>query len=194
MCILHSYILKPCINTIIVPILKNKNGNHQESGNNRPIAIATVVSKLFEQVIFVNIKNFLDTADNQFGFKTNHSTDMCVFLLKQAISCCITRDSPIFCVFLNASKSFDRVNHYLLFQKLIVRNVPMCFVRLLVYWYTQQSMQIRWGRCYSSLFSAEVGTVLLKSTAVLVLGTLLKLYRGTGTVLKKYRGTGTRYF
>ena len=28
----------------------------------------------------------------------------------------------------------------------------MCFVRLLVYWYTQQSMQIRWGRCYSSLF------------------------------------------
>ena len=29
----------------------------------------------------------------------------------------------------------------------------MCFVRLLVCWYTQQSMQIRWGRYYSSLFS-----------------------------------------
>ena len=46
---------------------------------------------------------------------------------------------------------------HLLFQKLIVRNVPMCFVRLLVYWYTQQSMQIRWGRCYSSLFSVTNG-------------------------------------
>ena len=69
---------------------------------------------------------------------------MCVFLLKQAISYYITRGSPIFCVFLDASKTFDRVNHYLLFQKLIVGKVAMCFVCLLVYWYTQQSMQIRW--------------------------------------------------
>ena len=85
MCILRGYIPKPCINTVIVPILKNKNGNHQDCDNYRPIAIATVVSKLFEQVIFVNIKNFLDISNNQFGFKTKHSTDVCVFLLKQAI-------------------------------------------------------------------------------------------------------------
>ena len=128
-----------CIRAVIV---KNKNGNYQDCGNYRPIEIATIISKLFEQVILINIKNFLDTTDNQFGFKTKHSTDMCVFLLKQAISYYITRSSPIFCVFLDASKAFDRVNHYLLFQKLIVRNVPMCFVRLLVFWCTQQSMQI----------------------------------------------------
>ena len=30
MCILHGYIPKPCINTVIVPIVKNKNGNHQD--------------------------------------------------------------------------------------------------------------------------------------------------------------------
>ena len=64
---------------------------------------------------------------------------MCVFLLKQAISYYITCGSPIFCVFLDGSKAFDQVNHYLLFQ----HNVPMCFVHLLVYWYAQQSMQIR---------------------------------------------------
>ena len=79
MCILHGYIPKPCIHSIIVPILKNKNGNHQDCGNCRPIAIATVVSKLFEQVILINIKNFLDTTENQFAFKTKHSTDRCVF-------------------------------------------------------------------------------------------------------------------
>ena len=112
MCILHDYVTKPCINTVILPILKNKNRNHQDSGNYRPIAIATVVSKLFEQVIFVNIKNFLDTIDNQFGFKTKHSTDMCVFLFKQVITYYITRGSPIFCVFLDASKAFDRVNRF----------------------------------------------------------------------------------
>ena len=131
--------------------------NHQDCGNYRPIAIATIVSKLFEQVILIIIKNFFDTTDNQFGFKTKHSTDMCVFLLKQGISYYVTRGSPIFCVFLDASKTFDRVNHYLLFQKLIVRSVPMCVDRLLVYWYTQQSMQIRLGRYYSSLFSVTNG-------------------------------------
>ena len=30
MCIVHGDIPKPCINTVIVPILKNKNGNHQD--------------------------------------------------------------------------------------------------------------------------------------------------------------------
>ena len=101
MCILHGYIPKPCINTVIV-LVKNKNGrpNHQDCGNYGPVAIATVFSKLFEQVILINIKNFLDTTDNQFGFKTKHSTDMCVFLLKQAISYYITRGSPIFVFFL----------------------------------------------------------------------------------------------
>ena len=29
--------------------------------------------------------NFLSSVDNQFGFKPAHSTDMCFFLLKQAI-------------------------------------------------------------------------------------------------------------
>ena len=101
MCILHGYISKPCINTVIVPILKNKNSNHQDCGNYRPIAIATVVSKLlFKQVTLINIKNFLDTTDNQFGFKTKHTTDMCVFLLKQAISYYITRGRTIFSVFI----------------------------------------------------------------------------------------------
>ena len=51
------------VKTVTVPILKNKNDNHQDCDIYRPIAIATVVSKLFEQVILINIKIFLDTTD-----------------------------------------------------------------------------------------------------------------------------------
>ena len=52
---------------------------------------------------------------------------MGVFLLKQAISYYNDNDTPVFAVFLDASKAFDRVDHHLLFAKLVDRNVPECF-------------------------------------------------------------------
>ena len=56
---------------------------------------------------------------NQFGFKAKVSSDMCVFTLKQLISSYHKQGSPVYCAFLDASKAFDRVNHYMLFKKLI---------------------------------------------------------------------------
>ena len=58
---------------------------------------------------------------------------------------------------MNASKAFDRTNHNLLFAKLVKRNVPMCIVRLLLSWYRQQTMQVKWGANYSSPFTVTTG-------------------------------------
>ena len=44
------------IGTTIVPIIKNKCGNLADSNNYRPIAIATIVSKLFESVFYINAR------------------------------------------------------------------------------------------------------------------------------------------
>jgi len=49
---------------------------------------------------------------------------------------------------LDASKAFDRVLHMKVFEKLIQRNMPMCFVRLLKHWYKEQTMQIKWDLRY----------------------------------------------
>lgn len=157
MCLVHGFIPKTCLNTELVPIVKNKSGDARDIGNYRPIAIATVISKLFERVVLCNIEHCLVTNDNQFGFKSKHSTDMCIFLLKQAISYYVKHGSPMFAVFLDASKAFDRVNHSSLFKKLIQRNVPMCFVRLLESWYGQQLMQVRWDCHFSQPFSVSNG-------------------------------------
>ena len=46
--------------------------------NYRPIALASVVSKVAESVIYNRISVYLDTCPNQFGFKRNHSTDQCI--------------------------------------------------------------------------------------------------------------------
>ena len=61
MCIVHGYIPNSCLNTTIVPICKNKNGNMSDTSNYRPVAVATVVSKLLEHFILSNISPFLGT-------------------------------------------------------------------------------------------------------------------------------------
>ena len=75
MCIVHRYIPNSCLKTTIVTICKNKNGSMSDTSNYRPVAVATVVSKLLEHFILSNISPFLGTTDNQFGFKAGHSTD-----------------------------------------------------------------------------------------------------------------------
>jgi len=126
--------------TVIVPICKNKNGNIDDAGNCRPVSLATIIYKLFEHYILSCISPLLATTDNQFGFKPKCSTDICIFLLKQTVSYYVSKDTPVFSAFLDASKAFDRNNHNLLFAKLIKRNVPMCIVRLLLRWYRLQTM------------------------------------------------------
>jgi len=108
-----------------------------------------VVSKLLEHFILSSVVPFLGTTDNQFGFKAGHSTDQCTFLLKQTASYFVTHGSSVKAVFLDASKAFDRVLHMKLFEKLIQRKVPMCFVHLLKHWYKEQMMQIKWGKNFS---------------------------------------------
>ena len=51
LCFTHGYMPLDMIKSTIVPVFKNKCGNLADSNNYRPIAIATIVSKLYESTI-----------------------------------------------------------------------------------------------------------------------------------------------
>ena len=84
-CLVRSYLPATCTNSVITPIMKNKHCNVSAISNYRPIALPNVISKYFEHYILFMTSNFLSSVDNQFGFRPAHSTDICSFLLKQAI-------------------------------------------------------------------------------------------------------------
>ena len=67
------------IDVVLVPIIKNKRASICSKANYRPIALAIIVSKIFEKLLYDRISYALTTCSNQFGFKTKHSTDMCIY-------------------------------------------------------------------------------------------------------------------
>ena len=74
LCLAHGYFPPAMIETTIVPIVKNKSGNLSDSSNYRPIALATIISKMFESVLLLKCAEYLSTSDNQFGFNLCHRT------------------------------------------------------------------------------------------------------------------------
>ena len=88
---------------------KNKAGGLSDSNNYRPIAIATITSKLLESVLLLKCSDYLTTCDNQFGFKASHGTDMCIYTLKELIDYYKCRGTTVYVTFLDASKAFDRL-------------------------------------------------------------------------------------
>ena len=107
----HFYMPSSMIETAIVPIVKNKCENLSESNNYRPIALDTIMSKLFESAILLKFEMFLDTCPNQFGFKKGHSTDMCIYILKEMIEYFKSRNTSVFVTYLDASKAYDKIDY-----------------------------------------------------------------------------------
>ena len=154
---IHNHLPPKFMETVIVPIIKDKKGNITDKNNYRPIAITSVTSKILEFLLLDRMRSQLSTTSNQFGFKNKHGTDMCVYTLKQVIEYYNQRSSPVYVCYLDASKAFDRINHWCLFKKLSTRTVDPILLRLLISWYCNQTFCVRWGNITSLFFTVSNG-------------------------------------
>ena len=119
--------------TAIVPILKNRQGDTSDKNIYRPIAIVMALSKIFELCIMRNVETQLITSDNQFGFKREPGTDLCRFTVKSVLKYYNLHYTPVYTCCFDASKAYDRVNHWTLFRKLLNRSIHILIVRMLKY-------------------------------------------------------------
>jgi len=106
------------------------------------IMISNAITKVLEFVV-VTSSSYVD--EYQFGFKAKHSTGLCTNVLKRTIDYYTERGSYVFCSFVDFSKTFDRVNYWKLFNKLLDDNVAYEYdvVKLLSFWYSNQSVSVR---------------------------------------------------
>lgn len=91
----------------IISIYKGKNKDKCDPTNYRGNALTSVMSKLFEKKILSRIEN--DFANKnvsfphnlQFGFRSEYGAVPACYVLKEAISYYVDKDSSVFCAFLD---------------------------------------------------------------------------------------------
>ena len=153
----HGYVCSEFLKGTIVPIVKDYSDNLYSASNYRGVTLGSTISQLFEQCILLKISHLLVSDDLQFGYKKKHSTSHAMFVLKTCVNHFLERGSGVFVTFMDCSKGFDKVNHFALFTKLIKRRVPLCFLLLIMYWYSNLSSNCRWSNCFSDYFPVPAG-------------------------------------
>ena len=95
------------MHAVIIPLLKCKSRDLADVNNYRPIAIASALSKVHEQVLLSRLARYLWTAFSQFGFKLSHGKEMAIFAPKQTVNFYRNQDTPVYMSMLGAKNAFD---------------------------------------------------------------------------------------
>ena len=154
----HSYVLQDFLKGEISPIVKDRTGDINSTSNYRGITLSSPFGQLFESALRLKFGYFLPSNALQFGFKQGMSTSHAMYALKNSINHYTSKGSKVFVAFMDLSKAFDLISHYGLFIKLMKKNVPLCFIRLIIYWYLNMSVSCKWGNSRSRTFNVSSGT------------------------------------
>lgn len=155
--LLHAFVPADFRFGLICPILKDKHGDQTKLNMYRGITLAPAISKLFESVLLAKYADCLQSDNLQFGFKKNYGCGHALFSLTESVQYFNKRGSKIYCAFLDASKAFDKVLIYGLLAKLIKRNAPVHFIRILQSWYSVLRCSVIWNSLIGKPFDVICG-------------------------------------
>ena len=124
----------------------------------RGITVSPVISKFFEICLLSRIKPYLSTSNRQFGFKSKIGCRDAIFTLRSTVEHFTNNNSTVNVCSIDLSKAFDRLDHCILFNKLMDRGVPNCYIKIIVLWYNKLYISVKWGG-FRSMFSKIVSGV-----------------------------------
>lgn len=153
----HGYVPDIFCQGIVIPLVKDKQGNAADVTNYRGITLSSTISKVFEMCLLEMYGNVLYSEDLQFGFKKNLGCNNAIYTVKSLCDYYTSRGSTVNVCCLDMSKAFDKVNHYSLFCKLMNRKTPVEFINVLINWYSRCTYCVRVGMVLSHEFRSVCG-------------------------------------
>ena len=105
----------------VIPTFKDK-GSDLDFNNYRPISLLSNINKIIEKIMHERLLSFLEKFNCiyglQYGLRTGHSTNHCLFDLTENIRKAIDENKYAVGVFVDLQKAFDTVDHTILLNKL----------------------------------------------------------------------------
>ena len=153
----HGTVPRVFSDGIIVPVLKDRNGDHTDMNNYRAITLSSCISKLFEMCLIEISSDVLYSSPLQFGFQKKTGCSHALYSLRNVVDFYCAGGSTVNIALLDMSKAFDRVNHNVLFSVLMKRGMSPVVLQLLMTWYRYSNAFVRWGTSVSHVFPLTVG-------------------------------------
>ena len=117
----------------IKPIIKNKNKDHTDPNNYRPIMNSCNLLKLFEYCLLPFLNKYIHVNSHQFGFRRQTGCISAITVLKETVLNYTSSGSKVHCAMIDLSKAFDKVNHKILIMKMMEAGMPPLLVRIFKY-------------------------------------------------------------
>ena len=99
-----------------------KKGARADPKNYRPIILLPLVSKITEKPIHIQIEDYLNKKKliymYQAGFRTSHSTDLCLSQLIDFVATGMDKQMHTGMILVDLQKSFDDLDHGVLLEKM----------------------------------------------------------------------------
>ena len=144
--IFPSNLLKGDIN----PTIKDLKGNSTDSSNYRPVMQSSCLLKIIELHLLSILDEMIFFNFRQYGFRKGCSTTDACWVLKETIHKYMRKKGMAYVNFIDLSKAFDKVDHFLLGQQLLDRNLPPDIVLIVMQYLRNQSARVCWNKMYST--------------------------------------------
>ena len=105
----HGHVNKILILSTLIPLIKEKLGDHCTSKNYRSISLSSVILRLFDWVIIILCRDKFAFDVFQFNYKPDCSTNICTWMVIETINYFYRNGSEVFTYVMDRTKAFDNV-------------------------------------------------------------------------------------
>ena len=119
------------------------------------------ISKIFERIIYNQLSNYFNDskllAEQQYGFRPRHSTELAVVKLVDFISHEMESGHTPTNIYVDLSKAFDTINYDILLDKLSYYGISGRALKLLKSYLLDRKQFVVYNNCNSNLVDVTTG-------------------------------------